>query len=461
MRIVKQQAKGVVIVFAVVLFVVSNICSVAVATPTSELEPYLGVNINWKQFEGESITLASPASTAEQWGDYIHIFEKLTGIKVTIEGYPEDALRQKTYTDLIMRTGIYDVVVVDPMYVPIYAEGGTLEELPKYLNDSKLTDEGWYGLNDIFVSLREVLSWKGKLYALPYSSETTLLIYKKSLFEEKGVKVPETMGELMSAAEALNDPANNLYGIGMRGKRGGGDNVYIWAGFFLAYGGEWFDANWEPTFNSVEGVAAAEFYAEIMQKYAPPGASSWTWAEPYEALMHGRLAMCIDCTDFGFDVWKPSESSSVGDYWFAPLPKGPTGKRAPSLFGWGLAISSSSTNKEAAWLLIQWLTSKPFMEDFCLQTYAGANTRRSIFEGDRDEKEFGEYGNIIEMYINGLENASVNYRPRVPEWPEIGDEVGIAIEIAITGKESAKAALDKAAARVRDIMEAAGYYKKK
>ena len=42
---------------------------------------------------------------------------------------------------------------------------------------------------------------------------------------------------------------------------------------------------------------------------------------------------------------------------YAPVPKGPAG-RGSKIWAWSLAIPSLSRNKEAAWLFIEWATSK-------------------------------------------------------------------------------------------------------
>jgi len=60
--------------------------------------------------------------------------------------------------------------------------------------------------------------------------------------------------------------------------------------------------------------------------------------------------------------------------------------------------------------------------------------------------------------VESVKIADPDYRPRIPELPEVGDRIGIAIDEVMGGEKTAKEALDSAAADVEKIMEEAGYY---
>ena len=48
-----------------------------------------------------------------------------------------------------------------------------------------------YDVDDVLKPVRDGLSYDGKLYALPFYAESSMLFYRKDLFEQAGIKVPE------------------------------------------------------------------------------------------------------------------------------------------------------------------------------------------------------------------------------------------------------------------------------
>ena len=71
-----------------------------------DLAPYRAAKINWKQAEGEPITVAViPASYFENLISLQPQFEALTGIKLRFEKVPPGQIRQKALLDLSSKTG--------------------------------------------------------------------------------------------------------------------------------------------------------------------------------------------------------------------------------------------------------------------------------------------------------------------------------------------------------------------
>ena len=77
--------------------------------------------INWRQAEGESITVAViPASYFDNLISLQPQFEALTGIKLRFEKVPPGQIRQKAMLDLSSKTATYATHAADPMYYPLY-----------------------------------------------------------------------------------------------------------------------------------------------------------------------------------------------------------------------------------------------------------------------------------------------------------------------------------------------------
>jgi mevalonate kinase len=180
----------------------------------------------------------------------------------------ENILRQRVSTDISTGSGQFDLVFIGLYETPIFAKRGWLKEMANIPAD--------YDLDDVFKSLRDGLSYQGKLYALPFYGESSLLVYRKDLFDAKGLQMPEqpTYDDIKRFADALTDKSKNIYGITLRGKPGWGENMAYIGTLINTFGGTWFDEKWHPTIDSPEWKKAITFYVDLLKADGPPGASS-------------------------------------------------------------------------------------------------------------------------------------------------------------------------------------------
>src|SRR5215216_1974400 len=189
----------------------------AASAQTADLAPYQSAKVNWKQAEGEQITvMVIPASYFENLISLQPQFEALTGIHLRFEKVPPGQIRQKALLDLSSKTATYATHSADPMYYPLYVANKWVEPLDKYLNDATLTDRAWFAYDDILKAWRDADSIDGKPYGIPYDGEVTVQVYRKDLYDAKGLKAADTYDELLANAKALNDPANRVHGLVLR-----------------------------------------------------------------------------------------------------------------------------------------------------------------------------------------------------------------------------------------------------
>ena len=133
---------------------------------------------------------------------------------------------------------------------------------------------------------------------------------------------------------------------------------------FRVEGGKFFDEEtMKATVNSDIGVKVfTDMRAE--NAFMPPGVETWGFVENLAAFLAGDTAMTISwppygrwAAGYGTDEealsWVP-KSTIAGKVGYA-LPPGGHPQLAA---GFSLGVSSSSRNKEAAYLFIQWLNSK-------------------------------------------------------------------------------------------------------
>ena len=112
----------------------------------------------------------------------------------------ENVLRQRLTTDIATQGGQFDVLTIGMYEAALWGEKGWLEPMTELPAD--------YDLDDVFPSVREGLTVKGELYALPFYAEASITYYRKDLFEQAGLEMPEqpTWEQMAEFAGKLHQP---------------------------------------------------------------------------------------------------------------------------------------------------------------------------------------------------------------------------------------------------------------
>ncbi len=218
-------------------------------------------------------------------------FEKANpGIKVNWVILPENELRQKVTTDIATNAGSYDILTIGTYETPMWGKNGWLVELTD-LPES-------YDLNDVLKSVRDALSYQGKLFALPFYAESSIFYYRKDIFEQRRITVPNqpSWDQVLGWARTLHNPRQGFYGICLRGLPGWGENMAFIGTLVNTYGGRWFDENWRPQLTSPEWKQAIQRYVELVTRYGPPGVTGNGFTENLTLMSEGKCAMWIDAT---------------------------------------------------------------------------------------------------------------------------------------------------------------------
>jgi len=376
-------------------------------------------------------------------------FEEATGIDVEIVNFAEQQLREKTVQDLSTGAGQFDVIAVDSVFVPEFAEAGWIVPL-----DGLMTDE--YDIEDLPASVRGLLSRDGNMYGVPVYAEITHLMYRQDLFDEAGLEPPTTMEELAETAQYFSENVEGVDGFAIRGLRGNGMNVYTWSQWLRSYGGEYLNENSEPIFNNEAAVEATENYASLLQNYGPEGAASFAWDDVQTAFATGQVAMIIDANNFYTRIADPEKSEVADKIGYANVPAGPAGQFPGNYtLGFGISAVGATTDAEqrAAAEFLMWATGAE-MQEASIEAGIVSQTRTSVLTSDKFNESFPEAW--LTSTIESWAMTDPNYRPLFTGWRAMGDRIGIAVQEVIAGDKDAQTALDEAAAEVTDNFEQLG-----
>jgi sorbitol/mannitol transport system substrate-binding protein len=379
----------------------------------------------------------------------------------------ENILRQRVTTDISTGSGQFDLVFIGLYETPIFAKRGWLKEMVNIPSD--------YDIDDVFKSLRDGLSHEGKLYALPFYGESSMLMYRKDLFDEKGLKMPEqpTYDDIQKFADALTDKSKGIYGITLRGKPGWGENMAYVDTLINTFGGTWFDMKWNPTLDTPEWKKAINFYVDVMKADGPPGASSNGFNENLTLFAGGKAAMWIDATSGGGPLYDKAQSQVSDKVAFASAPIAVTPNGAHWLWSWAFAIPKAAKNAEAAEKFALWATSKPYIKlvaDDPAQGWATVppGTRKSTYD-DPDYQKAAPFAAVTLKAMQAANPTDQCIKPvpytgiqfvGIPEFQSFGTVVGQNISGALSGKMSVDQALKDSQAAVARAVKQAGYPKK-
>jgi sorbitol/mannitol transport system substrate-binding protein len=381
---------------------------------------------------------------------------------VTLE---ENALRQKVTTDIATKGGQFDVLTIGTYEVPIWAKQGWLVPLANLGAN--------YDVDDLLPAIRSGLSVDGKLYAAPFYGESSMIMYRKDLFEKAGLTMPEkpTWDFIKDAAAKITDKSKETYGICLRGKPGWGENMAFLTTMANSYGARWFDEQWKPGFTGPEWTKTLNTYLDLMKNSGPPGASSNGFNENLALFQSGKCGMWIDATVAASFVSNPKDSKVADKVGYAPAPCGTTCKNANWLWAWSLGIPSSSKKTEAAEKFIGWATSKGYTELVAAKegwANVPPGTRKSLYANP----EYLKAAPFADMTLKAINSADPsvngNDKPKpyigvqfaaIPEFQGLGTAVGQQITAALAGTATAEQALKNAQALTEREMMKGGYIK--
>ena len=390
--------------------------------------------------------------------DVLPEFTEQTGIEVEVDQLQYLKMRERQTLELTKDEGDYDLIAYVVFSKADYVFADQLENLAKYFMNPRLADpnydagdliEGYVANIGVAGGEKGYLPGQtGSLFGIPFGSETSVLAYRKDIFEKHNIDVPTNYDELLEVACLIPEVEPGMGGMASRAASGH-QASHAFLLHLAPLGGRVFDAEWNPIINSPEGVAAANALKTIVD-CGPEGSTTFGPAEAAASFQQGTSAMFMDSIAFAAGFEDPSKSTVVGNVGYALHPEGV--RRGSQTGGFGIGIPSNAQNKEAAFLLMQWLTSKE--QDLAIAMAGGNPSRFSTYE-DAGLNEKYPYS---ATFGEALKYADPDWRPIIPTWGTINADIGTTMSQVLTEGLDPQEALDGVAERARAVMDEAGYY---
>ncbi|MEL7461274.1 MAG: extracellular solute-binding protein [Pseudomonadota bacterium] len=415
----------------------------------------------YDEYEGTTLIVNFPAHPHyDAVMQILPEFTKQTGIEVEVDQLPYLKMRERQTLELSQDEGEYDLIAYVVFSKADYVFADQLENLAKYFMNPKLSDPS-YDATDLIDGYVENIGVAGgdkgylpgktgSLFGIPYGSETSILGYRTDIFEKHGLEVPETYDEMLEIACQIPELEPGMGGLSSRAASGHHAS-HAFLLHLAPLGGRVFDDAWNPIINNEAGIQAANALKQIVD-CGPEGAASFGFGEALGAFLQGDTAMFLDTTVVAGQVSDPSKAAPevIGNVGWALHPMGT--RRGSQTGGFGIGIPANAENKEAAFLLMQWLTSK---EGDKLVALAGGNPSR--FSTHADAEVNAKFPHMA-TFGEALQHADPDWRPIIPVWGKINADIGTTLSKVLTEDLDIQEALDGVAERTKVVMEEAGYY---
>ncbi len=379
------------------------------------------------------------------------------GTTVNFQVMEEGDLRAAVTADVASGAGQYDIVTIGAYETPQWGANGWLVDLSE-----SLSSDADYDVDDILPPVREVNSFEGKLFAVPFYGESSFLMYRKDVLDEAGVTFSGTPTWQQVADAAKKVDTKEMSGICMRGKPGWGDLFGPLTTVVQTFGGNWYDMDWNATVDTPEWKQAVGFYKEMLDESGQADPVSYSFPECLTALKEGKAAMWADAT-VAASLLEADDSPVKGKMGYVPMPVVET-DQSGWLWSWNLAVPASTKQQDAAVDFVKWATSKEYIKlvgEKIGWSNVPPGSRTSTYEIPEYKEAAAAYAPLTLEVMSSVnpEQPGVNPQPYVgiqyvsiPEFQDVGNQCAQLVADYLAGRTS----IEDALGRCQGIAQEAG-----
>ena len=181
---------------------------------------------------------------------------------------------------------------------------------------------------------------------------------------------------------------------------------------------------------------------------APKGVNVYNADEVRNAMQSGSAAMALEVWPAWIpDLDNPAVSRVVNQMEIS-TPPSETGKTAPMLGIWQLAIPATSKNKAEAESFLRFASSEAMQKALAVK-FGIPPTRAALYQDAELVATYRWYP----AQLTALEHGKA--RPRIQNWAEVESILGDYLQLALSGQMSAEQALQQAQQRINRAVKKA------
>ncbi|WP_136313185.1 ABC transporter substrate-binding protein [Actinomyces procaprae] len=391
-------------------------------------------------------------------------FTKETGIGVTIDQKGWDDYWQNLTVGLNSGTAP-DVITNHVAHYPELASKGALADLSDRIEKDGIDLDQYTG------DLASLWNYDGKTYGIPQDWDTIALVYNVKDVKDAGVDPadlkdldwnPTDGGSFGKLIARLTVDEN-----GVRGDEPGFDKTKVatygwgletgggvvgqgpWSWLALSNGFDYLDKNPFGTRYNLDSPKLIEAMAwwqkQIDAGYVTPVEQAGNLG--LEPMMEQNKAALVPDGSWRINTWAGSEAQ---EFAFAPLPKGPEGRKT-IINGLAPSITASSKHQDEAWQWVKYLTSEACQSVIAQEAVVFPSITA---QSEAAAKAHEDAGVDVSAFLDIAQDPeALSYYPITFKADEINSEADVVIERIQRGEADPATALPELATKVNSLLE--------
>lgn len=380
--------------------------------------------------------------TPEEFTEIITLFEaENPGVRVEPQFVLYDGLYDTIVTSVSSNPPSFDIILVDDIWYAGLADAGWILDVT-----DRVTPEIREG---VFEAAWDITTVNDVVYGLPFLLDQKYFYYNTRILAEAGfTDPPQTWEELEEMARAIKAAGLVEYPM-----------IWSWAQIeavipdfvTLLYGngGEFFDEDNNPVFNSPEGVAVLQWMVDMINEgLVNPASITAAEEDVRNTFSAGNAAFATNWLYMYNLAQDPAESQVAGEVAMSLMPVFESARAAgiessTNNGSMGFAITAGTPAPDAAWDFISFLTSEDIQVQFSthqLPTWETAFDVPALQEA-----------NPVTVPMFAAQFPWSHVRPKVPYYNEASRILQLAIQEALTGAATPEDALNNAATQIIEV----------
>jgi multiple sugar transport system substrate-binding protein len=283
-------------------------------------------------------------------------------------------------------------------------------------------------------------------YGVPWILDTKYLFYNTAHLQQAKVDPAQlqTWDGVLAAAKSLKASGVVKYPL-MWSWQQAEALICDYTQLLGAFGGQFLDGSGKPAFNKGGGVQALEF----MRKTIVDGLSNPTSTQSLEedvrrVFSSGQASLALNWTYMYGLANDPKESQVSGKVQVIQTPRGSQGQ--PGVNGsMALSVAAGSKNQDAAWKLVEYLTSQPVQNTYALSSLP-------VWKSSYDDPAVIKTNPVVVPQAK-KQLGDLILRPQVKNYNAMSQVLQAELQGALLGQKSPQQALDDAASKASSLLE--------
>ncbi|MEU1518181.1 extracellular solute-binding protein [Streptomyces sp. NPDC005811] len=354
-------------------------------------------------------------------------------IKVKYVNVPFDQAQNK-FDTAAGASGAPDILRSEVGWTPAFAKKSYFLPLD---GTEALTDQAKFKSN-----LIEQAKYDGKIYGVPFVTDTLALVYNKALFEKAGItEAPKTWDDLKKAAATVKTKT------GVDGYWGS-TQAYYAQSFLYGEGTDTVDVAAKKI--TVNSDAAKKAYGTWLSLFDGKGLhKADTTADAYahiqDAFVNGKVAAIIQGPWEITNFYKGTAFKDKANLGIATVPAGSTGKAGAPTGGHNLSVyaGSDKAHQAAALKFVNFMTSAKSQSTIALKNSTLPTRDDAYTAAVKADPGIAGYGAVL---------AAAQPRPALPEYSSLWGPLDTELPKIAGGKETLDQGLSTAETAIAKLV---------